>query len=83
MPSLFVPAVPEYVPVCDQLDHRDGVEKRPHRTHVEYVFDKELIIDRKATGLRHALWYSCIGGLRDAHVAQYDKTQLKLVAVDG
>jgi hypothetical protein len=37
-----------------------------------------IIIDRRATGCRHAVWYSCIAGLGDARITQHDKDALRL-----
>ena len=39
----------------------------------------EVLIDRRATGSRHAVWYSAIAGLHDARLAQFDKDALHLV----
>jgi len=39
----------------------------------------EVRIDRRATGSRHAVWYSAIAGLHDARIAQFDKDALHLV----
>jgi hypothetical protein len=38
--------------------------------------DCPLTIDRRATGVRHAVWYSCIAGLDGWRVAQWDKDTL-------
>jgi hypothetical protein len=73
---------PEWESARDLLEQA-GYEVREHAAHREYVFDDELVLDRKATGLRHALWYSVLGGIHDARVAQFDKTQLRVVADRG
>lgn len=39
----------------------------------------QIIIDRRATGCRHAVWYSTVAGLRDARIAQHDKNALRVV----
>lgn len=38
----------------------------------------EIVIDRRATGCRHAVWYSAIAGLRDARIVQHDKNALRI-----
>jgi len=83
VPSLFIPDVPEYVSVREVIERQEGVTVRRHRTHVEFEFDHELVVDRAETGLRHALWYSCVGGLLDSRVEQFDKAALKVVAAHG
>jgi hypothetical protein len=38
-----------------------------------------IVIDRRATGCRHAVWYSCIAGVgRDGRITQHDKDALKV-----
>ncbi len=39
----------------------------------------QIIIDRRATGCRHAVWYSAVAGLRRARIAQHDKNALRVV----
>jgi hypothetical protein len=39
----------------------------------------QIIIDRRATGCRHAVWYSAIAGLQDARIVQHDKNALRVV----
>ena len=39
----------------------------------------QIIIDRRATGCRHAVWYSALAGLEAARVAQHDKNALRVV----
>jgi hypothetical protein len=34
-------------------------------------------IDRRATGMRHAVWYSCVAGLDGWRIAQWDKDALR------
>lgn len=40
---------------------------------------EEIHIDRRATGCRHAVWYSSLAGLEDSKVAQHDKDALRVV----
>ena len=41
--------------------------------------DGEIVVDRRATGVRHAVWYSALAGLADARVVQHDKDALRVV----
>lgn len=41
----------------------------------------EIVIDRRATGCRHAVWYSAVAGLQGSRVAQHDKNALRVVSV--
>jgi hypothetical protein len=40
---------------------------------------EEIVIDRRATGCRHAVWYSAIAGLENSRIVQHDKDALRLV----
>lgn len=40
----------------------------------------DLVIDRRATGVRHAVWYSAIAGLEGSRVVQHDKDALRVVS---
>ena len=42
--------------------------------------DDDLVIDRRATGCRHAVWYSAIAGLEDSFIVQQDKDALRVSA---
>ena len=41
--------------------------------------ERELHIDRRATGCRHAVWYSAVGGLERSRITQHDKDALRVV----
>jgi hypothetical protein len=41
--------------------------------------DEAIHIDRRATGCRHAVWYSAVGGLDRSRVAQHDKDALRVI----
>jgi hypothetical protein len=37
-----------------------------------------IVIDRRATGCRHAVWYSCVAGLGRSRITQHDKDALRV-----
>lgn len=39
-----------------------------------------IMIDRRATGCRHAVWYSAVAGLQDSRITQHDKDALRVEA---
>ena len=83
MPSLFVVDVPEYRPLWEHAQRAAGVTTHHLGAYVEVSFHGELRIDRRATGVRHAVWYSAVGGVSGATVVQFDKDALRLVAGPG
>jgi hypothetical protein len=42
--------------------------------------DVAIEIDRRATGSRHAVWYSCVAGLAGCRITQWDKDALRIEA---
>ncbi|MFI1164522.1 hypothetical protein ACH4UM_13070 [Streptomyces sp. NPDC020801] len=42
--------------------------------------DDDIVIDRRATGCRHAVWYSAVAGLKDSIIIQQDKDALRVTA---
>lgn len=41
-----------------------------------------VVVDRRSTDCRHAVWYSCAAGVsRDAHITQHDKDALRVEPV--
>lgn len=42
--------------------------------------DGAIVIDRRATGCRHAVWYSAVAGLENSVITQHDKDALRVEA---
>ncbi|GAA0937856.1 hypothetical protein [Pseudonocardia zijingensis] len=51
-----------------------GDDVGPGHTSTEH----HIVIDRRSTGCRHAVWYSALAGLQDARVVQHDKNALRV-----
>ncbi|GAA5176170.1 hypothetical protein GCM10023321_83870 [Pseudonocardia eucalypti] len=79
MTTLFVLDVPENLAVPKVAAEDPAV--RVDRLGPYFVISAPgtITVDRRATGCRHAVWYSCIAGLTDARVAQHDKDALRVV----
>ena len=39
----------------------------------------DIVLDRRATGCRHAVWYSAVAGLDGSRITQHDKDALRVV----
>jgi hypothetical protein len=37
-----------------------------------------IVVDRRATGCRHAVWYSAVAGLGESRITQHDKDALRV-----
>ncbi|HUE34662.1 MAG TPA: hypothetical protein VMQ38_17670 [Mycobacterium sp.] len=79
MSALYVLDVPENRPVAEVAarDER-ALSLRRVGPYFEIVFDREIVIDRRTTGCRHAVWYSSVAGTREARITQWDKDSLRL-----
>jgi hypothetical protein len=77
-PTLFVLEVPENQGVVDVAGQDPAVTIDKVGPYFRVHADQEIVIDRRATGCRHAVWYSAVAGLQDARVTQHDKDALRI-----
>ncbi len=80
MASVFFADIPETEPIWKRAVGDSELEIRHIGPYVELRFPDAITIDRRSTGARIAVWYSCLGALEHAHVVQFDKDALRMVA---
>lgn len=75
---LFMLDVPENVSIAAVA--RDLPEVRVDKLGPYFVIESDtpVVIDRRASDVRHAVWYSCVGGLDGFRIVQWDKDALRL-----
>ena len=78
MPKLFVLDVPENKGVVDVAAQAPDNTIDTVGPYFRIVSTADIVIDRRATGCRHAVWYSAIAGLESAFIAQHDKNALRV-----
>jgi hypothetical protein len=78
MTALYVLDVPENVAVADVAGTDPSVTVSKIGPYFEITSDGVICIDRRATGCRHAVWYSSVAGVRGARITQHDKDALRL-----
>jgi hypothetical protein len=78
MTTLFVLDVPENVPVAEVAERSPDVTVGRIGPYFEISAPGAIVIDRQATGCRHAVWYSCVAALRGATITQQDKHALRI-----
>lgn len=78
MTALYVLDVPENTPVAKVAGEDATVTVGKIGAYFEITADGAIVIDRRATGCRHAVWYSAVAGVRDGRVVQHDKDALRL-----
>lgn len=78
MTRLYILDVDDFRPVIEVGAASPGVASRHIGDYVELAADGEIVIDRRATGVRHAVWYSTVAAVADGRVTQFDKDALRV-----
>ena len=76
--ALYVLDVEEFAPLARVAEVDPKVSVRKVGPFFEVSSPEAIVIDRRATGCRHAVWYSAVGGLVGGRVAQHDKDALRV-----
>ncbi|MEN0136004.1 MAG: hypothetical protein AAGC80_12690 [Rhodococcus sp. (in: high G+C Gram-positive bacteria)] len=79
MSRLYVLGVPENDGVVDVASQDPAITVDKVGPYFRITADDDIVIDRRATGCRHAVWYSAVAGLENSRIAQHDKDALKVV----
>jgi hypothetical protein len=79
MTTLYVLDVPENTGLAQVAAQDPAVSVGRVGPYFEITASGVITIDRRATGCRHAVWYSAIAGLpRDSRITQHDKNALRV-----
>ena len=80
MPRFYVLEVPENQAVAT-VAARDLANRVDHLgPYWRITAAGPIVIDRRATGCRHAVWYSAVAALEGSVVTQHDKDALRVEA---
>lgn len=80
MTCLYVLEVPENEGVVKVASQDPEVTIDKVGPYFRISSDTDIVVDRRVTGCRHAVWYSAIAGLEGSRIAQHDKDLLRVVA---
>ncbi|MCX0271894.1 hypothetical protein NLM24_14510 [Nocardia zapadnayensis] len=80
MTTVLILDVPENRPVAEVAATAATVTVDRVGPYFKISAPGPIVIDRRATGCRHAVWYSSVAGLLDAKITQWDKDALRLEA---
>ncbi|HWJ67756.1 MAG TPA: hypothetical protein VNT31_13860 [Nocardioides sp.] len=75
---LFMLDVPENTSIAAVASEAPDVTVDRLGPYFVIASEKPVVIDRRASGARHAVWYSCVGGLEGCRIVQWDKDALRL-----
>jgi hypothetical protein len=78
MTRLYILDVEEFHPIIEVAATDPSVRRRVVGDHVEISADGPIVIDRRATGVIHAVWYSAVNAVADGRVTQFDKDALRV-----
>src|SRR6185437_1008695 len=74
MTTLYVLDVPENTALAQVAAEDPAVSVGHSGPYFEITASGTITIDRRATGCRHAVWYSAVAGVpRDSRITQHDK----------
>lgn len=77
MTALYVLDVPENTSVAKVAAEAGAVVGKVG-PYFEITSEGSIVVDRRATGCRHAVWYSCIAGVAGGTIVQHDKNALQV-----
>lgn len=77
---LFMLDVPENQDIIQAARGLDEISVSTAGPYFVLEAPEALVIDRRSTGVRHAVWYSCIAGIEGYRIVRWDKDALVLEA---
>jgi len=79
MTALYLLDVPENTPLAKVAAEDPEVTVDRIGPYFEITADGPIVIDRRATGCRHAVWYSAVAGVaRGSRITRHDKDALRV-----
>jgi hypothetical protein len=78
MTTLYFLDAAEFADVSAAAAAQPGARAERLQGYVMVTSDGPLVVDRRATGVRHAVWYSALAAVGHGRVVQYDKVALKV-----
>lgn len=78
MTTLYVLDVPENSGLIDLAAGDKALTVSRVGPYLEITADGPIVLDREASGLRHAVWYSVVAGVAGGEVVQHDKHALRV-----
>lgn len=78
MSTFYVLDVPENVTVPEVAARDEAVTVDKFGPYFRISSPGVIVVDRRATGCRHAVWYSAVAGLERSRITQHDKDALRV-----
>ncbi len=79
MPRIYVLDVPEFRCLIDDARKRDGYRvAQVGRGYYRIEADRELVFERKALGVKPAVWYGLFTGGLQGRIVQFDRERVRI-----
>lgn len=78
MSTFFVLDVPENTSLPEIAARDNAVTVDKVGPYFRISGPDTIVVDRRATSCRHAVWYSSIAGLQESRITQHDKDALRV-----
>ncbi|WP_297622686.1 hypothetical protein [Nocardia sp.] len=78
MSTFFVLDVPENAGLPHIAAQDSAVSVDKVGPYFRIASPNTIVVDRRATGCRHAVWYSVVAGLLHSRITQHDKNALRV-----
>ncbi len=78
MTTLYFLDAAEFSDVSSVAAAQPGTRVERLPGYVTVTSEEPIVVDRRATGVRHAVWYSALAAVGHGRVVQYDKDALKV-----
>lgn len=80
MPRIYVLEVPENDGLVKVASEDPVLSVDKVGPYFRVSSDSDIVIDRRATMCRHAVWYSAVAGIENSVITQHDKDALRVRA---
>jgi hypothetical protein len=75
---IYVLEVPENKDIVKVAAQDPSVTVDKVGPYFRVTAEDEMVIDRRSTGCRQAVWYSAIAGIENSIITQFDKDALRV-----
>jgi hypothetical protein len=84
MTTMYVLDVPENASLADLVQADSALAVDRIGPYYAISNDGDITIDRRASGCRHAVWYSVVAGIaRGGRIVQHDREALRVIPDGG
>lgn len=80
MPTLYLLDVPEFQPAATVLAQTQACRLSRAKGYVRIESDREIVVERKATGMNEAVWFGLAVAGFDGVINEFTSDRLRIAA---